>query len=261
MIAKSISVSDETNALGDFAALLFTWLIPHTDDYGVIPGSAGRIKALVVPRRTQSEAEIEAALEEMRSVGLIYRYRHAGQAYIQLVRFDAHQEGLHKRTAPRSPLYQQVAAGRGDGNLPEVPADSGPTEPNPNQPKPSEAKPTATELSGPADPGDAQRAAVVALIENNVCQVTTPIEQSLVDEWLADTPGEWIEAAIRQAALNKAASLKYIDTILRAWRTKYLPGDKPWQLEARRKGRGSAANRSNSSFIDQLADIAQESSL
>ena len=79
--------------------------------------------------------------------------------------------------------------------------------------------------------------------------------------FLANTPGEWIEAAIRQAALNKAASLKYIDTILRAWRTKYLPGDKPWQLEARRKGRGSAANRSNSSFIDQLADIAQESSL
>ena len=49
MIAKSISVSDETNALSDFAALLCTWLIPHTDDYGVIPGSPGRIKALVVP--------------------------------------------------------------------------------------------------------------------------------------------------------------------------------------------------------------------
>ena len=43
MIAKSISVSDEANALGDFAALLFTWLIPHSDDYGVIPGSPGRI--------------------------------------------------------------------------------------------------------------------------------------------------------------------------------------------------------------------------
>ena len=74
MIAKSISVSDETNALSDFAALLFTWLIPHSDDYGVIPGSPGRIKALVVPRRKQSEADIDAALEEMRRVGLIYRY-------------------------------------------------------------------------------------------------------------------------------------------------------------------------------------------
>ena len=109
MIAKSISVSDETNALSDFAALLFTWLIPHTDDYGVIPGSPGRIKALVVPRRKQSEAEIDAALEEMRSVGLIYRYQHAGQSYIQLVRFERHQEGLHKRTAPHSPVYQQAA--------------------------------------------------------------------------------------------------------------------------------------------------------
>ena len=110
MIAKSISVSDEANALGDFAALLFTWLIPHSDDYGVIPGSPGRIKALVVPRRKQSEADIEAALEEMRRVGLIYRYHHAGQPYIQLVRFEQHQEGLHKRTAPRNPLYNQAEA-------------------------------------------------------------------------------------------------------------------------------------------------------
>ena len=61
MIAKSISVSDETNSISDFAALLFTWLIPHTDDYGVIPGSPGRIKALVVPRRKQTEAEFRKA--------------------------------------------------------------------------------------------------------------------------------------------------------------------------------------------------------
>ncbi len=257
MIAKSISVSDETNALSDFAALLFTWLIPHTDDYGVIPGSAGRIKALVVPRRKQSETEIDAALEEMRSVGLIYRYQHAGQPYIQLVRFDAHQEGLHKRTAPRSPVYQQVAAAQAGGNFPEVPAGSGPTEPNLTKPKSNEANLAATE---PAGPDAAQRAAVVEMLSKNVCPVTTPIELSLIDEWLSATSGEWIAAAIRQAALNKAGSIKYVDTILRAWLSKYLPGDKPWQLEPRRRGRGGVAAGGGNSFIDKLADLAQAAS-
>ena len=265
MIAKSISVSDETNALSDFAALLFSWLIPHSDDYGVIPGSPGRIKALVVPRRKQSEADIDAALEEMRRVGLIYRYRHAGQPYIQLVRFDQHQEGLHKRTAPRNPLYSQAASASSDsaGDFPEVPGGSAPTEPKPKQLKPSERKTTATTPtteplceSSVLDAG--RRAAVVAMLQRNICQLTTPVEQSLVDEWLADTSFDWIEAAIRQAALNKAASLKYVDTILRAWRKKYLPGDQPWLLEARRKGRSSPLGRSGGSFIDQLAVLAQE---
>ena len=96
------------------------------------------------------------------------------------------------------------------------------------------------------------------MLERNICQLTTPVEQSLVDEWLAEASFDWIEAAIRQAALNKAASLKYVDTILRAWRKKYLPGDQPWLLEARRKGRNSPTGRSGGSFIDQLAALAQE---
>ena len=265
MIAKSISVSDETNALSDFAALLFTWLIPHSDDYGVIPGSPGRIKALVVPRRRQSEADIDAALEEMRRVGLIYRYQHAGQPYIQLVRFEQHQEGLHKRTAPRNPLYSPSGEGVSGGGFPEVPAGSGPTEPKPIELKASEKKrlTTATTNTTKPDcessgPDAAQRAAVVAMLERNVCQLTTPVEQALVDEWLADTSFDWIEAAIRQAALNKAASLKYVDTILQAWRKKYLPGDQPWLLEARRKGRSSPSSGCGGSFIDQLAELAQE---
>ena len=263
MIAKSISVSDEANALGDFAALLFTWLIPHSDDYGVIPGSPGRIKALVVPRRKQSEADIEAALEEMRRVGLIYRYHHAGQPYIQLVRFEQHQEGLHKRTAPRNPLYNQAEASGSAGDFPEVPAGSVSTEPNPNEIKVKEIETTTSTTTvkhawEPAGPATAPRAAVVAMLEQNVCQVTTPVEQSLVDEWLADSSFEWIEAAIRQAALNKAGSLKYVDTILRAWRKKYLPGDQPWLLETRRKARNSPTGRSGGSFIDQLAKLAQE---
>ena len=130
MLSKSISVSDETNELTDFAALLFTWMISHTDDYGVIPGSAGRIKALVVPRRNRTDAEVDAALEEMRALGLIYRYELNGNQYLQMVNFDRYQDGLNKRTAPRCPVCpedQKERFGRQEGdNLQALPAASGP---------------------------------------------------------------------------------------------------------------------------------------
>lgn len=35
MISKSISVSEQANVLADFAALLFIWMLPHTDDWGI----------------------------------------------------------------------------------------------------------------------------------------------------------------------------------------------------------------------------------
>lgn len=134
MLAKSISVSDEVAALSNFAALLFSWMIPHTDDYGIISGSAGRVGALVVPRRNKSEAEVESALEEMRAVGLIVRYVRDGKSYLQLVNFDRHQQGLQKRTAPRYPLYEERNADYVSRKFPELPGNSCLTEPNLTEP-------------------------------------------------------------------------------------------------------------------------------
>lgn len=48
MLSKSISISEQANDLSDFAALLFTWMIPHADDWGILPGSARKVKALIV---------------------------------------------------------------------------------------------------------------------------------------------------------------------------------------------------------------------
>lgn len=122
MISRGISVSEQVNGLSDFAALLFTWLIPHTDDYGVIPGSSRKIKALVVPMRKQSAEQVEAALKEMQSAGLIWRYIYLDKEYLQFCKFEEHQEGLHKRTSPKNPLY---AASKEDAeNFREIPGNS-----------------------------------------------------------------------------------------------------------------------------------------
>jgi hypothetical protein len=128
MISKSISVSDNANKLSDFAALLFTWMIPHTDDYGIIEGSAGKIKALVIPRRKQTEKQVEEALKEIQDNDLIWRYIYKNSEYLQFCKFEEHQEGLHKRTVSKNPIYWEV---KDDSeNFREIPGNSLLIEPN-----------------------------------------------------------------------------------------------------------------------------------
>lgn len=136
MISKSISVSAKVNSISDFSALLFTWMIPHLDDYGVLDGDEGTIKALVVPRRKQTASAVGQALEEMQKIGLIWRYLHNERPYVQFINFEEHQEGLHKRTAPKLPLYMDCC--HDSGKFREIPGNSLRTEQNRTEQKRNE---------------------------------------------------------------------------------------------------------------------------
>ncbi len=75
-ISTDISVDKAVNRLamqaGDFAALLYTWMIPHADDDATLTGDPEEILMEVVPgRRDKSEADVEVALTAMAQAGLI----------------------------------------------------------------------------------------------------------------------------------------------------------------------------------------------
>lgn len=103
MISKSISVSERVNSLSAFAALLFTWMIPHADDFGRMHGSAAKVKALVIPMRNETIEDVESALNEIASKGLIVLYTVDGARYVQFPGWEKHQKGLHKRTSSAFP--------------------------------------------------------------------------------------------------------------------------------------------------------------
>lgn len=105
MISKSISVSEQVNELSDFAALLFSWMIPHANDYGVISGSSKKIKAMVMPMRSQNAMHVEKALQEIFEQQLIWLYEINGEKFIQFREWEKHQQGLQKRTKSDLPLY------------------------------------------------------------------------------------------------------------------------------------------------------------
>ena len=125
MIARSISVSEQVATLeSDFARLLFTWMIAHADDYGVMTGSAMRVRAMVVPMLDHTTAEVEAALADMERRELIWRYERDGLPWLQFRTWEEHQSGLHKRTAPKQPVYHLPAATQTPDSFPDVPGSS-----------------------------------------------------------------------------------------------------------------------------------------
>lgn len=103
MISKDISTSRKVNRLTERAALLYTWSIPHTDDFGRLEGDALSLKAKVVPMRSNTTDEIEQDLKEMEGLGLIFRYEVKGEKYLEIVGFDDHQ--TFRADRPRRALY------------------------------------------------------------------------------------------------------------------------------------------------------------
>jgi hypothetical protein len=125
MISKSISISEKVNiGLSDiFHMLLYTWMIPHSDDWGRLSGSPAKVKALICPMLDKSIKEVEIALREMHEMELIIWYEVDGHKYIQINNFEEHQSGLHKRTTSKFPEVPNDSR-----KFPEIPPEGKGTE-------------------------------------------------------------------------------------------------------------------------------------
>ncbi len=73
-ISTDISVDRRVNQLSDFAALLYTWMVPHADDDGTITADPEELSWIVIPGRHREATQVAAALDEMLSTGLLIRH-------------------------------------------------------------------------------------------------------------------------------------------------------------------------------------------
>lgn len=127
MLRSQISLSPQVNDLCLKGALLFTWIIPHVDDFGRLNADPRRIKAKIVPMRDDIPSnEILSLLEEMQSKNLIVLYTIEDEIYLQLSKFEKHQSGLHKRTESKIPP-PEAALNLDSGKFREIPGNSYPT--------------------------------------------------------------------------------------------------------------------------------------
>ena len=92
----------------------------------------------------------------------------------------------------------------------------------------SEPPPVAKTPSPSSAPPPSPRPNAYVLFEQNLHQLT-PLVKDTLDMWLKDVPAEWVEDAIREAALNNAKSVRYITKILIRWQKegRNAPAKKP----------------------------------
>ena len=103
IISKSISHSEKLallyevdNGLAEFACLLFTWLIPHTDDHGQISASPLSVKMEVMTNSPRSILDVKNALSLLAVVKLIEL--HKTEPILRIVNFDSFQTFRGDRT-------------------------------------------------------------------------------------------------------------------------------------------------------------------
>lgn len=110
MIARKITQNKKLAQLkSPWAKLMYTWMIPHTDDYGRLPGDAELLKALIFPREHKSLRKIEELRDDLEGIGLIKIYEVDGSKYIQLLGFDNYQ--TFKSDRPRQKECPEVPSG------------------------------------------------------------------------------------------------------------------------------------------------------
>jgi len=108
MIHKKISISLQVNKLSIEEKLLFTWLIPHTDDEGKIKGDPAYVKALVTPYLDWTIIQTKEFLLSLHKIGLIYYWEVGSEWFIEVVKFFEHQQ-LRKDRIQKSllPSYKK----------------------------------------------------------------------------------------------------------------------------------------------------------
>jgi hypothetical protein len=92
MIDKKISVSEKVADLStDKARLLYTWMIPHADDLGLLPASPRTLKGLIVPMLDWNVADISTCMKEMLVLKLIQPMIYKEKKYIYITDFEKNQ--------------------------------------------------------------------------------------------------------------------------------------------------------------------------
>jgi hypothetical protein len=121
-LSTEISIDTAVNRLarsaGDFAVMLYTWMIPHCDDDGIVHGDAEEIILQVIPgRRDKKIEDVTTALTAMQEHGLIEWDQDE-----RCVRFPA--ASFYKYQTYIKPERRRGATGAENNNAPEVTQDA-----------------------------------------------------------------------------------------------------------------------------------------
>ncbi len=128
MISKTLGTSSrkfarvrtEHPTIGLFAQALYPLLVASSDDFGRQQADPFTVKHSVWPTAPENEDDFCAALLALHKVGLVQLYGAVDARYVQVVDFEAHQQGLQKRTRSKYPDPPEIPESLGNAVLTEL---------------------------------------------------------------------------------------------------------------------------------------------
>lgn len=103
LLDSKISISEKVAELPIGGQLLYTWMIPHSDDLGFIQGSTRTIKAKVIPMLEATEATIDTWIEQMIKLNLIKDIEYGGKKFYLITGYLENQK-LRRDIQPQTIL-------------------------------------------------------------------------------------------------------------------------------------------------------------
>lgn len=241
IIKDTIRTSKSVNALTDFQFRVWLYLITYVDDYGCGSADAELLKGFVFPRRKGiTESQIQKAIDDLASMGIIHLYYVDGESYLCFPNWDKHQRiQAKKRKFPEPPKELQEAwksEENGESRCVTVSHGMSPPESNPN-PNPNTNPIDATHLA------QSDSVAVIALPLNDGTEQA--VTQEEIDKWCGLYPAVDVMAELRKM-------VGWLDANPKKRKTKRGIGQfiNGWLSREQDRGRSKAVSEEKTSSFD-----------
>lgn len=208
-LSTEISIDKAVNRLarehGDFAALLYTWMIPHAEDDATLTGDPEELMLSVVPgRRDKDVADVEAALAAMHDLGLIIWHREAKIVEFPPASFYKYQTYIPKgkrRSAPISDDQRETPQIGDDDRAPAPTAAS----PSPSLSPIDHHHPPAHAREEPADSGQPSQRWTDWYEQRTACSVSRTMYEAITEiQQRGGITDELVIATLERAIADRA---------------------------------------------------------
>lgn len=221
-LSTEISIDKAVNRLarehGDFAALLYTWMIPHAEDDATLTGDPEELMLSVVPgRRDKDVADVEAALAAMHDLGLIIWHREAKIVEFPPASFYKYQTYIardKRRTTPISTQQRETPKLTDEQRAPATNAASPSPSPSPSPTQDDDDRAHAREE--PADSGQPSQRWTDWYEQRTACSVSRTMYEAITEiQHRGGITDDLVIAALEQAIADRARDpLTYAKRIL-----------------------------------------------
>lgn len=239
-ISTEISNDEKVADLADcslLATLLYTWAIPHMDDWGRITGNIREFKLLVCPGLDISNRDVEEAINHIVNVKLWVRYEVDGKKCISVLNQEnwfKHQSyiGKDKRADDSKSSFPTPQNAEEHRETPKNTEEERKTPENPSSFSFSSSLSVSSSVSSDIPISTSSRVGKenpFALFESHKFGKLDDLTREIICDTIDTYTEDWVIRAIKESVKSNKIAWRYVEGILTRWKGTNHP--EPWTLE------------------------------